>query len=66
MTARTLTQHAAIAAQVAALPADVAGYGLIMEAMLHKLEGVPVKSVAFDLAWTLEQAMDVIAEVEEE
>ncbi len=59
MTARDLTHHAALAAEILAMPADLAGYGLILEAMLHKLESFSIKSTEFDLRHTLQVAHDI-------
>lgn len=59
MSSRNLTAHAALAADILAMPANLAGYGLIIEAMLHRLESFPVKSTEFDLRHTLEVAHDI-------
>jgi len=59
MSSRDLTHHAALAAELMAMPADLAGYGLILEAMLHRLESFPVKSTEFDLRHTLQVAHDI-------
>ncbi len=59
MTARDLTRHAALAADILAMPANLAGYSLIIEAMLHKLESFPIESTEFDLRHTLEVAHDI-------
>ena len=59
LTARDLTHHAALAAEILAMPANLAGYSLIIEAMLHRLESFPVKSTEFDLRHTLEVAHDI-------
>jgi hypothetical protein len=66
MTSRDLTQHAALSAQIAAMPADFVGYGLLIEAMLHRLEGYPLRSRETDLRWTLEQASDVVHSYEDD
>lgn len=65
MQSELLTQHAALAAQLAALPADFVGYGLILEAMLHKLEPYDAPSREFDLRWYIDHAMDVVHSEEE-
>jgi|JI10StandDraft_1071094.scaffolds.fasta_scaffold448642_2 hypothetical protein len=59
MSSRDLTAHAALAADILSMPADLAGYSLIIEAMLHKLEGARIPSVEFDLAHTLHVAHDI-------
>lgn len=60
MTSRDLTAHAALAAQLASMPADFVGYGLILETMLHKLEPYDAPSREFDLRWYIDHAMDVV------
>jgi hypothetical protein len=59
MSSRDLTHHAALAADILAMPANLAGYSLIIEAMLHRLESFPVKSTEFDLRHTLQVAHDI-------
>lgn len=59
MSSRDLTHHAALAADILAMPANLAGYSLIIEAMLHKLESFQIKSTEFDLRHTLEVAHDI-------
>ena len=59
VTARDLTHHAALAADILAMPANLAGYSLIIEAMLHRLESFPIRSTEFDLRHTLEVAHDI-------
>lgn len=58
MSSRDLTHHAALAADILAMPANLAGYSLIIEAMLHKLESFPIESTEFDLRHTLHVAHD--------
>lgn len=56
MASRDLTQYAAIAAQLLALPKNLAGTALVLEALESKLEDAPLPSVEFDVLFYIERA----------